>query len=149
MWQALGYSWRNRREVAWDKYYEKLLEYKRVNGNVDVPVAYSADGYSLGKWLSHQRTDLRDKLTEEQRKKLEEVGVNLQREDPWEMRYSLAKDYFDRYGNLKIPVTYKPMGICLNKWLNEQKQIYRGKRAGKSLSQENIARLEAIGIRWN
>lgn len=146
---SLGYSWRNRHEVAWDKYYEMLLEYKRVNGNVDVPVAYSADGYSLGKWLSHQRTDLRDKLTEEQRKKLEEVGVNLQREDPWEMRYSLAKDYFDRYGNLKIPVTYKPMGICLNKWLNEQKQIYRGKRAGKSLSQENIARLEAIGIRWN
>ena len=77
MWQALGYSWRNRHEVTWDKYYEKLLEYKRVNGNVDVPVAYSADGYSLGKWLSHQRTDLRDKLTEEQRKKLEEVGVNL------------------------------------------------------------------------
>lgn len=146
---AIGYSWQNKYDAAWSKYYEKLREYRREHGNVDVPVAYRMDGYNLGKWLSHQRTDQREKLTEEQRKKLEDLGVSLQREDPWETRYKLAQGYFEQNGNLKIPVTYKPMGICLNKWVNEQKQIYRGKRAGKRLSQENIARLEKIGISWN
>ena len=49
---------------------------------------------------------------------------------------------------LCIPADYRPDGIWLGKWINEQKQIYRGNRAGKSLSREQVQRLEQIGITW-
>ena len=59
------------------------------------------------------------------------------------------KEYFQKHNTAKIPVDYRPHGIPLNKWLNEQKQIYLGKRPGKSLSKENVEKLRAIGVELN
>lgn len=42
----------------------------------------------------------------------------------------------------------KVEGVCLNKWVNEQKQIYRGKRTGKILTEKQIRLLEENGIKW-
>lgn len=42
----------------------------------------------------------------------------------------------------------KAEGVCLNKWVNEQKQIYRGKRTGKILTEKQIRLLEENGIKW-
>ncbi|MDO4893400.1 MAG: helicase associated domain-containing protein, partial [Eubacteriales bacterium] len=39
-------------------------------------------------------------------------------------------------------------GIWLAKWLDEQRQIRNGKRKGKSLTAEQIRRLDNIGMRW-
>ena len=36
----------------------------------------------------------------------------------------------------------------LAKWLNEQRQIYIGNRGKKTLTKEQIERLEAIGMTW-
>ena len=144
----IGFNWISRSAAVWEANYRRLVKYKNQYGDVNVPISYVIEGVRLGRWLSRQR-DERDKLSESQQKMLMSLGVRLDRPDPWELRYKLAEDYYAANGNLSVPVTYKPMGICLNKWLNEQKQIYRGKRAGKSLSQENIARLEAIGIKWS
>ena len=41
-----------------------------------------------------------------------------------------------------------PETMWRHKWLNEQKQIYRGKRPGKTLTARQIARLEKIGMVW-
>ena len=146
--EDIGFDWTTRADSAWERNFERLAEYKRRNGNVNVPVNYVQGGARLGKWLSRQRSES-GKLTDGQRSRLAQLGVELERADPWEVRYELACRYYKENGNLRVPVTYKPMGICLNKWLNEQKQIYLGKRPGKSLSQENITRLEAIGMRLN
>lgn len=145
---SLGFVWTTRAEELWENNYKRLLTYKAKFGTIAVPVTYEVNGVKLGKWLSRQRSES-EKLTSVQRQKLKAAGVELECADPWEVRYSLAKDYFNNNGNLNIPVSYKPQGICLNKWLNEQKQIYRGNRAGKKLSKENIRRLEEIGISWN
>ena len=148
MLEDIGFNWISRSAAVWEANYRRLVKYKKQYGDVNVPISYVTEGVRLGRWLSRQKAE-RDKLSEGQQKKLMSLGVQLDRPDPWEVRYKLAEDYYAANGNLSVPVTYKPMGICLNKWLNEQKQIYRGKRAGKSLSQENIARLEAIGIKWS
>lgn len=47
-----------------------------------------------------------------------------------------------------MPPNYTAGGVWLNKWLNEQKQIYNGKRKGKTLSRAQTERLESIGICW-
>ena len=71
-----------------------------------------------------------------------------EKEDPWEAKFRLAEDYFRSNGDLRVPSKYVVEGVWLNKWLNEQKQRYLGKRAGKKLSKEQIKRLEDIGIKW-
>jgi hypothetical protein len=49
---------------------------------------------------------------------------------------------------LNVPANYIVQGVWLNKWVNEQKQIYLGKRRGKVLTSEQIERLEAVGMVW-
>lgn len=39
-------------------------------------------------------------------------------------------------------------GIWLGKWLDEQRQIRRGKHKGKNLTEEQIQRLDAISFDW-
>lgn len=68
--------------------------------------------------------------------------------DSWEVRYALAKAYYMEHGDLQVPPKYIAEGVWLNKWLNEQKQIYRGNQNGKVLTKDRIARLEEIGICW-
>ena len=143
--EYIGFDWTTRADSAWERNFERLAEYKRRNGNVNVPVNYVQGGVRLGKWLSRQRSES-GKLTDGQKSRLTQLGVKLERADPWEVRYELACRYYEENGNLRVPVTYKPMGICLNKWLNEQKQIYLGKRPGKTLSPESIQKLRAIGL---
>lgn len=64
------------------------------------------------------------------------------------MRYALAKAYYDEHGELNIPAQYKSDGIRVSKWINEQRNIYIGNRPGKTLTDEQIKRLEAIGMDW-
>ena len=73
----------------------------------------------------------------------------MEKQDAWELRYGLVKEYFQKHNTAKIPVDYRPQGIPLNKWLNDQKQICLGKRPGKSLSSESIQKLRAIGVELN
>ncbi len=69
--------------------------------------------------------------------------------DSWEVRFGLAKKYYEEHGNLNISSKYRAEGVWLAKWVNEQKQIYAGKRRGKELRKDQIRRLEEIGIEWN
>lgn len=66
----------------------------------------------------------------------------------WEEVYALAKDYYDKYGNLEVSydycILYKDFSICLGAWIKKQKQL---KRQNK-LSDLQIKLLEEIGIVW-
>jgi len=110
----------------------------------------SPNGFSLYQWLSNQRDAHRaDKLKPERREALKKLGFIFEKEDSWQIRYRLAKAYYDENGTIAgMPADYTPDGIWINKWLNEQKQIYRGKRKGKTLTEEQIRLLENIGIIW-
>ena len=81
--------------------------------------------------------------------KLDALEMRWEKNDPWETRYQLAKAYYREHGDLNIPGGYVVEDIWLNKWLNEQKQIYLDKRSGKSLTDRQIAKLEKIGISWD
>ena len=77
------------------------------------------------------------------------MGMTWKKDDPWEVRYALAKAYYEEHGNLNMPAKYKANGMWIAKWLNEQRQIYIGNRAGKQLREDQIQRLEAIGMEWS
>ena len=152
--EALEMVWEPHR-TQWETMFAAAAAYYRENGNLEVPAAYQTkNGLNLGKWVRRQRTAYQKgrqggkPYQEELARRLEGIGMVWDSEDPWETRYRLAKAYYDKHGDLNIPGDCVAEGIWLGKWLNEQKQIYLGRRPGKSLTQAQISRLEAISICW-
>lgn len=145
----IGMIWTPRFDRAWEKGYAYLQAYYEENGNADVPTTFvTNDGYKLGAWVCDQRERM-EKLPAERREQLNALYMIWVKPDSWEVRYALAGKYYKEHGDLNVPPKYIADGVWLNKWLNEQKQIYNGKRKGKRLTGEQIKRLEAIGMCWN
>lgn len=61
--------------------------------------------------------------------------------DEWERRFQQARAYFDEHGSLNVP------SGPLWQWLRKQRRAYWGQEDGK-LSEEQIHRLEGIGMEW-
>ncbi len=143
----IGMLWDDKYTRSWEKGFEHAREYFVQNGNLNVPTMFVCnDGFKLGAWIANHREKSGIRITKERRKKLDSIGMIWEKADPWEIRFVLAKKYFEEHGNLDMPAVYNADGMCVSKWVNEQKQIYRGKRSGKSLSEEQIKRLESIGM---
>ena len=145
---SIGMMWEKRFDRIWRAQYEELVKYKKRFGDVKVPLKYITEtGVKLGEWLNDQYDKYKKKrMSKEREEKLRALEVIFEREDPWEERFKLAKEYYEQHHTLAMPGIYNVNGICLSKWVNEQKQIIRGKRKGKSLTPEQIKRLESIGF---
>ena len=131
-----------------DKGYAEAKAYYEAYGNLNVPVSYvSPSGYKLGHWIVDRREKGKAKHSAERQEQLDALRMVWVKPDPWEVRYGFAKAYYEEQGNLNIPSKYRADGIWLAKWVNEQKQVYAGKRKGKMLSDEQVQRLEAIGLK--
>lgn len=66
----------------------------------------------------------------------------------WELYYQAAKAYYEENGNLRVVKSYiTDQGLTLGLWLMTQRRIRLGKAVGK-LTEEQIHRLDAIGMEW-
>ena len=150
----IGMVWTDAFTSRWEYGYEQAQEWYAEHGNLNVPTMYVNDkGFPLGRWLKRHMPDENGKtqirITPEKKAKLDALGMVWERpEDSWEIRFALVKDYCKVHGNLNIPPQYKVNGIWIAKWLNEQRQIYIGNRPGKELTEDQIERLEVIGVTW-
>lgn len=67
----------------------------------------------------------------------------------WEEYCQAAERYREIHGDLLIPQRYVTEdGKCLGAWLNSQRAIHNGSKAGK-LTEAQTQRLEALGIVWD
>ena len=150
MLTSLGMKWNSRKETNWNTGFEEAKEYYRNNGDLDVAYTYvTEEGFKLGDWICNQREAYRyGRLKSDRKEKLDSIGMIWIKPDSWKLRFALAKSFYDEYGHLQIPANYKVGKINLWKWVNEQKQVYKGKRHGKRLSREQVENLESIGISW-
>ena len=160
----------NYKEEEWNKKYGLAKAYFEHNGNLEIPCSYKTlngyeyveEGIALGAWLNTQRQAYKGvgtcKITEEQIKLLEEIGMRFETRDnneEWNKKYKLAKAYFEHNGNLEIPIDYKTLngyeyteeGIALGIWLNTQRQAYKG-HGNFKITDEQIKLLEEIGMRF-
>lgn len=149
---AIGMHWEDYSDFQWEQGFWEASGYYGRHGNLDVPCSYVApSGYRLGAWICNNREAFRKgRLPQARRSRLEELGMvwNKSRANGWDVCYAHAKAYFEANGNLRVPGDYKADGIWLNKWLNEQQQIYLGRRKGKTLTPGQIEALERIGMTW-
>lgn len=145
----LGMNWTGKHNATWDKAYRAACQYKKMNGNLDIPVAYTtADGIALGRWIRRQKNA---KLTEERRNKLDALGFVWKKEDPWMEKFHLVRSYYEQHGHTQIPSNYVVEGVWLRKWLAEQVARLNEKPTGrnktvKKLTAEQAECLRSVGI---
>ena len=145
---SIGMKWGNRNDAAWERGLEEARKFRERFGNLQVPVKYKTkDGYLLGKWINNARKRRNaGKLTEERIRQLDQLGMIWSVFDAkWEQGYALAMNYAAKHGDLNVPVNYTTEeGEKLGAWILNQRTAY----TKEMLSQDQIGRLEKIGIYW-
>ena len=150
----------------WQKKYKLAESYYKHHGHSNIPknfkttngYEYNEQGVELGIWIIHQRQAYKgqgtNKLTEEQKKLLEKIGmVPDVHSDNWMKKYKLAEFYYNHYGHLNIPQNFKTtngyeydeQGVELGIWISTQRQAYKGQGTNK-LTKEQKKLLEKIGM---
>ncbi len=152
----IGMRWENVKELKWLAAYERAREYFETYGNLDVKADYICDdGFRLGAWITNNRTayinNSNSLLNDKRVKLLNEIGMIWSKNNSlWERNFAEAKKYYEANGNLNMPHGYvTKSGVKLGAWIDKLKQIKNGNtNAGAKLSDEQISRLEDIGMEW-
>ncbi len=142
-------------ERSWDDYYQEAVRYRERCGNLQVPVHFQTEeGVPLGSWLLTQRRiyagKVPGKLSGEQKKKLEELGIGWEScfERQWETAYAQAVKYYKTNGNLDVKTGYvTETGFRLGLWLNNLRR-YRT-NGSRLLTDWRGRQLEQIGMIWD
>ena len=144
---ALGMIWEDRIDKQWNDAFRALCDYYDKYHSLKVPRDYKTDnGLILQMWLATQRRRYKTgKLSEERIEKLKSIGFEFEITDTWESRFQLAKEYYDKHGNLEIPSDYAINGFKLRPWLTTQKRNAEGKR-NSNITPEQIEKLRSIGL---
>lgn len=67
----------------------------------------------------------------------------------WDHYFAQASIYYAEHGNLNVPLRYKtPGGLSLGDWIQIQRRIRNGRRQPGTLTQQQIDRLDSIGMVW-
>ena len=149
----IGMVWKLETRRGWDEWLRLLDAYAKEHGNIDVPHACEYGGAGLGGWLAKRRLDYAaGKLTPDEIQTLEARGVNwaLQpRQRSWDDWFVDAQDYYRRHGHLMVHLDdLTSDGAKLGYWIYKQRDIYMGRKPGQTLTQEQIDRLNGIGMVW-
>jgi hypothetical protein len=146
--EKIGMVW-SPYDLMWYECYNLAKEYYEKNRNLLIPATYvSEDGKQLGLWLSRQRGLFKEQnLTKDRIQLLEKIGMVWNPFDTqWKEYYDLAKEYYNKNGNLLIPLDYiLNNDIYLGNWIGTQRRNYKDKK----LSKEKIKQLEKIGMIWD
>ncbi len=153
---AIGMIWGYYNDLNWERNYAAAKKYFEKNGNLDVHTRYTTeDGLLLGLWLCSLRTWERagvhpKYLTAERKAQLEKIGMIWDKLDfYWERNYLSACAYFKEHRNLDVPANYVDNeGIRLGSWIGRIRKLRKGQCRGTPPSEEQIARLDSIGMMW-
>ena len=160
---------------AWNRNYEKLVEYKRQHGTTCIPsikIRPSENNpeileqYKLSSWVMRNRAQykgFRDPpearngslkavtighITPLRIHALESLGfVWDTKEENWRKMFDELKTFKDTHGHMKVSLATKP---SLYRWCDRQKLQYALLKRGEpsNLNQERYQLLESIGFKW-
>jgi len=130
--------------ASWDCMYEEAKKYYESHGDLLPLQNYETEeGYKLGQWVVSQRVAYKNgELSEEKVEKLTSVGMSWlnYHQRLWEEGYALAKEYYNKNGNLAMTDSRSKLGL----WLSRQRQSY----SRSLLSKEYYLRLDELGMVW-
>ncbi|MCF0127548.1 MAG: Helicase associated domain protein, partial [Pseudobutyrivibrio sp.] len=151
MFEELGMNWEKVTDQKFNHWLELLKEYKEEYGNLIIPSKYvTKEGEALGNFCFNMRSRYRrGQLSDEYIYRLTELEFKWDTfSEYWETGYIHAKAYYEVYGDINMPKRY----VCedsykLGLWIATQRNVRAGRVRG-NLNQEQISRLEELGMSW-
>ena len=141
--ESIGICWESRDDRIWNERYEICKTYFAEHQSLSRIAEYDKN---TGNWLIRQRRKYRDGELEQDRiDKLTALGMVWDLDEVWERYFDAAQEYYAKFGDLDIPIKYvTDDGLNLGQWYRTVRKAYQD----KTLSQDRIERLEAIGMQW-
>ena len=141
-------------DKTWLKKYNIAKEYYEKYGNLLIPSTYvvrdnNGEIFNLSYWVKKQRNLYKNNELEDWKMKLLEEIKIVWMSDSWFKNYNIAKEYYEKYGNLLIPSTYVVRDnngeiFNLSYWVKKQRNLYKN----NELEDWKMKLLEEIKIVW-
>ena len=138
---ALGFCW-HVMDAAWGKRYSELVNYKEIHGHCNTQrVGPTKD---LDRWCWKQRARYkRGTLSLEEIAQLNALGFCWDfTKTVWDERFSELVAYKEIHGHCNVSRSH----AVLERWCTTQRQR---RKSGNTITQEQIAQLDAIGFDWS
>ena len=160
---ALGMKWVKREHPYrdFDYYYQQLIKFYRREGHIKVPTRFidPDTGCHLGNFINCVRQAKRGTghdivLTDRQIEMLNDLGMVWQVQAsplPFDTYYEELLRYYRRGGHIRVPGNYivPENGCKLGKFIQRMRAIRAGTASSGFITQEQIAKLDAMGMVWN
>ena len=160
---ALGLKWVKREHPYrdFDYYYQQLIKFYRREGHIKVPTRFidPDTGCHLGNFINCVRQAKRGTghdivLTDRQIEMLNDLGMVWQVQAsplPFDTYYEELLRYYRREGHIRVPGNYivPENGCKLGKFIQRMRAIRAGTASSGFITQEQIAKLDAMGMVWN
>ena len=160
---ALGMKWVKREHPYrdFDCYYQQLIKFYRREGHIKVPTRFidPDTGCHLGNFINCVRQAKRGTghdivLTDRQIEMLNDLGMVWQVQAsplPFDTYYEELLRYYRREGHIRVPGNYivPENGCKLGKFIQRMRAIRAGTASSGFITQEQIAKLDAMGMVWN
>jgi len=135
----INFDWDTNHSYMWNRRMEKLRQYKREHGHINLTKADDTNGAEtefegLGSWLDTQRTEYRFKmnglhthLTDERVEELERLGIVWSIWDfKWNAKYEEVKKFYLRRNMLRDEAASAEFGCGVGKFGNKSHTIPTG-----------------------
>ena len=128
----------------WEKYFSRLIAYKRRHGDCNVPRRYLEDPQLAG-WVHQQRNNRRSSNYHPDREaKLNRRGfIWNTREFTWQKNVQVLTRYKRRHGDCNVPKSHR------NKPLVQWVYAVRRRYHRKELPPARVKQLTDLGFTWN
>jgi len=142
----------NSSELAWQRMYNKLVEYHKIHGHTNVPSTTA----TLGQWCVRQRYLYRLKgekrLSVDRIKQLNALGFKFKTryQALWDQRIQDLQQFKKLHGHCMVPRNYEP-NKQLSFWVATQRKYYNLKMKGKPsyLTDERQKQLDDMDFVWS
>ena len=157
--ESIGFEW-NPLHDQWHLRYEELVEYKKQNGNSNVPYTYPKN-LKLANWVSNQRSKFKkmcdgkpSPMSSERIEKLNKIGFqwspDRRSHETWQQKFQELVEFKKKKGHCNIPRRYNE-NVQLGRWADNQRYQYKMMVEGRHshLTVERIQCLERVGFSWS
>ncbi|MDB4071343.1 Helicase associated domain protein [Amylibacter sp.] len=129
--------------ASWEFWFGLLEVFKGREGHCLVNSWHKEGDFSLGNWVSNQRS-IKDKLTSERLERLNALDFVWDANDEkWEENFNKLQKFKEIEGHCRVPNRSKIYGASLGNW------VLTTRRDKVNLTPERIARLNEIGFSWD
>lgn len=138
----IGFAW-NVHDGDWDSMFSKLTEHLRpMHNGKPRNVAMSAE---LRRWtLTQRQFKKRGELEPEREQKLNSIGFEWQPySQQWQEMFDALRKFHAEHGHCRVPSKW-PKNPKLASWVATQ----RARKANAKLSEDRVAKLNALGFSW-